>query len=92
MALPHFETSSEFTALERLVLRYAVAMTATPTKVTPALFEELRAHLDDAQLVELTANIAWENYRARFNRAFDIEAQGFSENGYCVLPEAAVES
>ena len=87
MALPHFETSDEFTALEKLVLRYAVAMAATPTKVTQELFDELRAHFDEAQLVELTANIAWENYRARFNRAFDVEAQGFSEKAFCVLPE-----
>jgi alkylhydroperoxidase family enzyme len=89
MALPDFETSDEFTALERLVLRYAVAMTKTPVAVSDALFAELREHFDEAALVELTANIAWENYRARFNRAFAIEAQGFSEKAFCVLPEHA---
>jgi len=30
-------------------------------------------------MVELTAAIAWENFRARFNRGFGIEAEGFSE-------------
>ncbi len=39
------------------------------------------------QLVELTAAIAWENYRARFDHAFGIEAQGFSAGAYCPLPE-----
>jgi 4-carboxymuconolactone decarboxylase len=63
-------------------------MTRTPVEVPEALFTALREDFDDAQLVELTALIAWENYRARFNRALDIEAQGFaSEGGFCALPE-----
>lgn len=32
--------------------------------------------------------IAWENFRARFNRGFDVADQGFSKDGYCVLPES----
>jgi len=39
------------------------------------------------QLVELTTAIVWENFRARFNRAYDVKAQGFSEGAYCVLPD-----
>jgi hypothetical protein len=38
-------------------------------------------------MVELTATIAWENYRARFDHALGIEAQGFSDGAYCVRPE-----
>jgi hypothetical protein len=33
--------------------------------------------------VELTAAIAWENFRARFNRGFGIDAEGFSEGAAC---------
>ncbi len=62
-------------------------MTLTPVEVPDELFAELRHHFDEAQLVELTAAIAWENYRARFNHAFGIEAQGFSKGAYCPLPE-----
>lgn len=51
-------------------------MTATPPAVTDGLFDALRPHFTEAQLVELVATIAMENYRARFNRAFDVEAQG----------------
>jgi alkylhydroperoxidase family enzyme len=47
----------------------------------------LRGHLDDSQLVELTTAIAWENFRARFNRGFAVEAQGFSEGARCPMPE-----
>jgi hypothetical protein len=89
MALPDFETSAEFTELERLALRYAVAMTATPVELAGELFDALRAHFDARQLVDLTSAIAWENYRARFNHAFACEAEGFSEGAFCPLPAPA---
>ena len=41
---------------------------------------------DAGLLVELTAAIAWENYRARFNWAFGIEPQGFYREA-CAVPE-----
>jgi len=63
-------------------------MTHTPMEVPDALFQRLRETFDEAQLVELTATIAWENYRARFDHAFGIEAEGFSEGEYCALPVA----
>ena len=62
-------------------------MTATPVDVPEAMFTALRRHFNDEQMIELTATIAWENYRARFDHALAIEAQGFSEGAYCVLPE-----
>lgn len=61
-------------------------MTRTPVEVADALFARLRAEFSDVQLVELTATIAWENYRARFDHAFGIEAEGFSEGASCALP------
>ncbi len=85
--LPRYQASAAFAPLEKLVLDYAVAMTNTPVEVPDALFARLREHFADAELVELTAAIAWENYRARFDHAFGIEAQGFSEGAYCPLPE-----
>ncbi len=77
--LPAFEDSNAFSDDERLVLRYAVAVSSTPVTVSDELFDELRATFDERELVELTAAIAWENYRGRFNHAFGIEAQGFAE-------------
>ena len=85
--LPVYRGSGAFSALEKLILEYATAMTATPVEVPDDLFAALRAQFDEVQLVELTAAIAWENYRARFDHAFGIEAQGFSEGAYCPLPE-----
>ena len=87
LALPDYRESGAFTPLEKLVIEYTERMTLTPVEVPDKVFAELRAHLDNAQLVELTATIAWENYRARFDHAFGIEAQGFSEGAVCALPE-----
>jgi 4-carboxymuconolactone decarboxylase len=87
MALPDFEDSAEFSCTEKLVLRYAAAMTATPMEVPAELFEALQAAFDERQLVELTSAIAWENYRARFNHAFGIESEGFYRGALCLLPQ-----
>lgn len=91
LALPRYSESELFSALEKLVLDYAVAVTRTPVKVDDELFARLREHFDDAQLVELTTAIVLENYRARFNWAFDIESAGFTEGMACAVPEANAE-
>jgi alkylhydroperoxidase family enzyme len=90
MELPRFEESAAFTELEKLVLRLTVAMTKTPVDASDALFAELRSHFDEAQLVELCAAIAWENFRARFNRSLAVSPQGFSEGAFCVIPERSL--
>ena len=87
-ALPRFEDSAAFSPLAKLVLRYADAMTQTPAEIPEGLFGALREYLDEAQIVELTTAIAWENYRARGNHAYGIGPQGFSEGAYCPMPSA----
>ena len=67
--LNRYQTDFNFSDLERLVLEYADAMTRTPVEVSDALFARLRERFTEAQLVELTSAIAWENYRARFDHA-----------------------
>jgi alkylhydroperoxidase family enzyme len=85
--LPAYETSDRFCALEKLVLDHATGISRSPVNVSDELFDRLREHFDEAQLVELTNIIALENYRARFNWALGIEGQGFSEGSFCVPPE-----
>ncbi|HUR28798.1 MAG TPA: hypothetical protein VM509_11470 [Planctomycetota bacterium] len=70
--------ASALTELERDVLRYAEALSATPVGPTEELLRALRRQLDDEQLVELTSAIAWENYRARFNRAFRVPSEDYA--------------
>jgi alkylhydroperoxidase family enzyme len=81
--LAAFEGSPAFSELEKRVLRYAAALTRTPADVPKELFNSLREQFNPQQMVELTAAIAWENFRARFNRGFGIEAEGFSVGAVC---------
>lgn len=85
--LANFESSEAFTAKEKLALRLTVALTRTPANVDDRLFSDLRDAFSEQQLVEIATAIAWENYRARFNRTFGILAEGFSEGAFCPLPE-----
>ena len=88
-ALPNYRDSELFSETEKLVLEYADGMTQTPVEVQDALFAKLREKFNDAQLVELTATLAWENYRVRFDHAFSVEAEGFTEGSFCAMPVRA---
>ena len=85
--LADFETSPHFDRVQKLVLRLTVELTRTPANVSDELYAALRVHFSEAALVELNAAICWENYRARFNRTFEVEPEGFSAGQYCPLPE-----
>jgi alkylhydroperoxidase family enzyme len=74
--------STLFSEAERLALEYAERITYTDRKVDDALVEQLKRHYTEAQIVELTAAIAMENFRSKFNPALGIEAQGF-----CMVPK-----
>ena len=89
--LNRYEESSAFTELEKRVLRYADAMAATPVRVDDAMVRDLREHLDERQIVELTAAIGLENLRARVNHALGYGETGFSMGGVCALPATASE-
>jgi len=91
--LHRYEESDAFTSLEKLALAYADAVTAQPMTVTDEQVAELRTHLDDAELVELTYAIVLENHRSRFNHALGITAQGFTSGDACVIavPERTTE-
>jgi alkylhydroperoxidase family enzyme len=87
--LPNYRINELFSETEKLVLEFADAMTQTPVEVSDALFAKLRERFTEVQMVELTATLAWENYRARFDHAFGVEAEGFTKGGYCALPARA---
>jgi len=87
--LPSYAESDAFSKTEKIVLDYAIAMTRSPVRVEDELSADLQRHFDDAQIIEFTAVIAWENDRSRFNHALGLESQGFSEGVACVLPETS---
>jgi alkylhydroperoxidase family enzyme len=85
--LPRYADSDRFSPLEKSALDLAVAMTATPAEVSPALRARLRSQVTPAELAELVTTIAWENHRGRLYQALDIGAMGFVGGGFCLLPE-----
>ncbi len=87
LELSHHRESDAYSEEEKLALDYALCLCNTPAEVPDELFEALRLHFDEAQLIELTATAAWENYLARFNRGFAVEAQGFSSGAVCPIPD-----
>ena len=75
----NWQDSKLFSPAERVALEYA-------EQVDDALFAELKKHFTEAQLVELTAAIALENFRSKFNPTLGVEAQGF-----CMVPTAGTK-
>lgn len=63
---------SVFNDVERLLIELADAMTSTPSNISDDLYERLRAQFSEERLMELSAQIAFENFRARLNRVFDV--------------------
>jgi AhpD family alkylhydroperoxidase len=72
-ALPHWESSGAFSPLQEAALRLTDAMTRS-VHVPPGLMHEVRAHLDDRQVVELVGTIAAYNMVSRFLEALQIHS------------------
>ena len=73
---------TSFNDTECLVIELADAMTDTPSNVSDHLYSRLRNQFSEEQLMQLGAQIAFENYRARWNRIFNVE----SDNLYAPQP------
>ena len=84
--VPRWRESDVFTPLERDVLEYAEAMSATPCAVDDELSSRLQEALGVKAVVELTQLVALENMRSRFNSAAGLQSQGYSD--VCELPLA----
>jgi alkylhydroperoxidase family enzyme len=82
------EDRTSFDDAERLVIELADAMTDTPANVSDDLYTRLRKQFSEEQLMQLGAQIAFENYRARWNRIFNVE----SDNLYTPQPNKVQES
>ena len=70
-----------FAPPEAALVRMADAMADTPSNVSDELYAELRRHFSEEHLIELAASAAQENFRARYNRVFDVESDGLYRKG-----------
>lgn len=73
-ALPDWRAAGIFSAQQRAVLAYADAMTSV-ISVDAAVHDELRAHFNSQQIVELTVLIGAYNMHTRVVRALGIDAE-----------------
>jgi alkylhydroperoxidase family enzyme len=78
-----------FPASEMALLRMADALADTPANVSDGLYAELRRHFSEDQLIELAASAAQENFRARYNRVFDVGSDGLYRKGLRFKPREA---
>ena len=69
------ETVPGFDTVDTLVRDYAVQVTEKAPYMRDAIFEELRKHFDEAQIVELTLRIALCGFFNRFNDALQIDME-----------------
>lgn len=72
-----FERDQRFSELEKAVLKYTLQMTEFGAKVSDEVFESLKKHFTEDEIIELTAIIAFQNMSSRFNSALQIPSQGF---------------
>ena len=70
-----FRDHPEFDTVDRLVVEYTIAAWNSPTRIPAALFERLRAHFSEAQIVELTLRITLCGFFNKFSDALGLEEE-----------------
>ncbi len=76
--LPDFADHPELTAVDKLVVEYAIQVTNEPARVRDGLFDRLRAHFSEAQIVELTLRITLTAFFNAFSEALQLEDEAES--------------
>lgn len=71
--LPDFESNPGLDEIDRLVVEYTIAVTNNAQRIPQRLFDQLRQHFTEAQIVELTLRITLCGFFNRFNDALQID-------------------
>jgi alkylhydroperoxidase family enzyme len=91
-AVPHWSTSDEFSALERLVLAYTDCLALQLGRVPDALMAALREHVSDEEIVELTYITSLYLMHAVMSRALRTELDDIDEQITEVLVEGKADT
>ena len=62
-----YRTNALFTEAERVALDFAIAAASQPNDVSDALFERMKEHWSEGEIVEITALVAYFGFMNRFN-------------------------
>ncbi len=68
-----FARNPKFTDAERAALAAAVAITREPRGLPESVWQDLRNHFDDGEIVEILCAVGLFNYFNRFNNALQME-------------------
>jgi len=66
-AVWEFRSSPLFDERERVAIEFAIAAASQPNDVTDELFERMKRHWSEGEIVEITALIAYFGFMNRFN-------------------------
>ncbi len=66
-AIWEYRTSPLFTEAERVALDFSAAAAAQPNDVSDELFEEMKRHWTEGQIVEIAATVALFGFLNRWN-------------------------
>src|SRR5438874_3434823 len=91
-AIPHWPAADCFSAVERLVLAYTDCLVYDHGRVPDALFDMLRTHLSDAELLELTYITTLYLQHAVMSRALRTEFDDVDERVVEVAAPEGAES
>jgi alkylhydroperoxidase family enzyme len=72
-AIPHWQTATCYSAVERAVLAYTDCLVLEGGRVPDGVFEALRAHLSDEEILELTYVTCMYEMHATMSRALRLE-------------------
>ena len=72
-ALLDHANSDRFNAAEKAALAVAEALTKDPTGLADPLWDDLRRHYNDEQIIEILCSIGLFNYFNRLNNALQTE-------------------
>ena len=78
-----------FSNVERLIIAYARALSATPLGLDDDLLTRMVGAFDERQLVLLASTVASVNYWARFNHGLGVPPAGFGD--HCLLPGTSAD-
>lgn len=62
-----YKTSPLFTEAERVAFDFVIAAASQPNDVTDELFDRMKQHWSDGEIVEITALVAYFGFTNRFN-------------------------
>ena len=84
-AIPHWQAVDCFDPVERLVLAYTDCLVLDGGRTSDGLFEALREHLDDEEILELTYITCMYEMHATMCRALNLEYDDVAER-VCEIP------